>query len=135
MFRSLARFLAPLAILAGACSDSTEPGENRLSGTYNAVTVDGQPLPHEFGSGTVLLSYRIELRADGTYDLEFIRRFPDQTEVETADTGEYAYDEGSGAISFQGAIPGVLHATISDGGDTMTLSAADVGGSVVVLTR
>ena len=135
MFRSFARLAAPLLILASACSDSTEPGENRLSGIYNAVTVDGQPLPHEFGSGTVLLSYRIELRDDGTYDLEFNRRFPDQTEVETSDTGDYTYDEASGAISFQGAIPGVLHATISDGGDTMTLSAADVGGSVVVLSR
>jgi hypothetical protein len=131
----LLRVLAPLAIVAAACSDSTEPGEDRLAGVYNAVTVDGQPLPHEFGSGTVLLSYRIELRDDGTYDLEFNRRLPDDTEVETSDTGDYTYDSDSGAISFQGAIPGVLHATITDDGDTMTLSAADVGGSVVVLTR
>jgi len=135
MLRSFARIFAPLVVFAAACSDSTEPGENRLSGVYNAVSVDGQPLPHAFGSGTTLLSYRIELRDDGTYDLEFHRRFPDQTEVETADTGRYTYDAGSGAISFQGAIPGVLHATVTDGGDTMTLSPADIGGSVVVLTR
>ena len=135
MPRLLARFLAPLAILLVACGDSTEPGDNVLTGTYSAVTVDGQPLPHAFGSGTVLLSYTIVLRDDGTYDLEFNRRFPDQTEVETSDTGEYTYDAATGAISFQGAIPGVLHATVTDGGDTMTLSPADVGGSVVVLNR
>ena len=135
MSRTLVRLLAPLVILAAACSDSTDPGDNRLDGTYSAVTVDGQPLPHEFGSGTILLSYTIEVRDDGTYDLQFRRRFPDQSEVETADSGVYTYDEASGAISFDGDIPGVLHATVTDGGDTMTLDADDVGGSVVVLTR
>jgi len=128
------RLFIPLfaAVIAACSSDQTGPGSDSLTGTYQAVSVDGSPLPHTVQSGVTLKSYTITVRSNQTYDLAFSKNLSDGSPAEISDTGTYSYDSGSGQISFTGQIPGTLHATVTDGGDTMTLSAADVGYTVVM---
>jgi hypothetical protein len=128
------RLLVPLIAMAiAACgSDQTGPGSDSLTGTYQAVSVDGSPLPHTVQSGVTLKSYTITVRADKTYDLAFSKNLSDGAPADISDNGTYSYDASSGQISFTGQIPGTLHATVTDGGATMTLSAADVGYTVVL---
>jgi hypothetical protein len=137
MTQSLRRLLLPLAAAAAvaACgSDQTGPGgnDNTLVGTYQAVSVDGSPLPHTVASGVTLKSYTITLRDDRSYDLAFSKE--GQTgAVDVSDTGVYTYDSAAGTIEFNGQqIPGTLHATVSGGGGTLTLSSADIGYTVVL---
>jgi len=136
MTQSLRRLLLPLAAVAvAACgSDQTGPGgnDNTLVGTYQAVSVDGSPLPHTVASGVTLKSYTITLRDDRSYDLAFSKE--GQTgAVDVSDTGVYTYDSAAGTIEFNGQqIPGTLHATVSGGGGTLTLSSADIGYTVVL---
>ena len=131
------RLLVPLVVMAlAACgSDQTGPGPDTLTGTYHAVTVDDEPLPHALGSGSTLLSYTITVRADRTYDLAFSKRFADNSVTNVTDNGTYAYTASSGELDFTGQIPGVLHSIVSGGGSTLTLSRVDLGGYTVVLTR
>ena len=105
MTQSLRRLLLPLAAAAvAACgSDQTGPGgnDNTLVGTYQAVSVDGSPLPHTVASGVTLKSYTITLRDDRSYDLAFSKE--GQTgAVDVSDTGVYTYDSAAGTIEFNG---------------------------------
>ena len=134
MTRTTRRLFVPLfaAVIAACGSDQTGPGSDSLTGTYQAVSVDGFPLPHTVQSGTTLKSYTITTRSNQTYDLAFSKTLSDGSPSDIADNGTYSYDAASGQISFTGQIPGTLHATVTDGGNTMTLAAADVGYTVVL---
>lgn len=134
MTRTTRRLFVPLfaAVVAACGSDQTGPGSDSLTGTFQAVSVDGFPLPHTVQSGVTLKSYTITTRSNQTYDLAFSKNLSDGSPADIADNGTYSYDAASGQISFTGQIPGTLHATVTDGGNTMTLAAADVGYTVVL---
>ena len=137
MIKTTRRLLVPLIACAiAACgSDQTGPGADALVGTYQAVSVNGSPLPFTTSTGGTLKSYTITVRSDHTYDLTFSKTLSNGSPADINDSGTYVYSESSGAISFTGQIPGTLHATVTDGGATMTLSSADVGGYTIVLKR
>lgn len=134
MTRTTRRLFVPLfaAVIAACGSDQTGPGSGSLTGTFQAVSVDGFPLPHTVQSGVTLKSYTITTRSNQTYDLAFSKNLSDGSPADITDNGTYSYDAASGQISFTGQIPGTLHATVTDGGNTMTLAAADVGYTVVL---
>jgi len=134
MTKTCRRLILPLlAVAIAACSsDQTGPGSDSLTGTYVGVSADGFSLPHTFQSGVTLTSYTITTRSNQTYDLAFSKTHADGSPSDVSDSGTYSYDAASGAISFTGQIPGTLHATVTDGGNTMTLAAADVGYTVVL---
>jgi hypothetical protein len=135
MTRTCRRLLLPLiAVAITACgSDQTGPStSDTVTGSYHGVSADGFPLPHTGASGVTLNSYAITTRGDLTYDLSFSKTRADGTPADISDSGTYSYDASTGAISFTGQIPGVLHGTISDGESTITLSSADVGYTVVL---
>lgn len=135
MIKTTRRLLVPLIACAiAACgSDQTGPGPDTLAGTYQAVSVNGSPLPFTTTSGSILKSYTITLRSDQTYDLAFAKTLSDGSPSNVNDSGTYVYSASSGQLSFTGQqIPGVLHATVTDAGATLTLSSADVGYTVVL---
>ena len=144
MIRTCRRLLLPLiAVAMTACSsDHTgpnpdpdpDPTPDTVAGSYIGRTADGFPLPHTGASGVTLNSYSITTRSDLTYDLAFSKTRADGTHSDISDSGTYSYDASTGAISFTGQIPGVLHGTLSNAENTITLSSADVGYTVV-LTR
>lgn len=135
MIKTTRRLLVPLIACAiAACgSDQTGPGADALVGTYQAVSVDGSPLPFTTSTGGVLKSYTITVRSDHSYDLAFSKTLAGGAPADINDSGTYVYSESSGQISFTGQnIPGTLHATVTDAGSTMTLSSADVGYTIVL---
>jgi hypothetical protein len=135
MIKTTRRLLVPLLACAiAACgSDQTGPGPDTLVGTYNAVSVNGSPLPFTTASGSVLNTYTITTRSNQTYDLAFTQTLQNGTPSNVNDTGTYVYTASSGALAFTGQqIPGTLHAAVTDGGATITLSSADVGYTVVL---
>jgi hypothetical protein len=126
-----------IAVAITACgSDQTgpdpDPTPDAVVGAYVAVSSDGFPLPHTGESGVTLKSYSITTRSDHTYDLAFSKTLANGSPADIQDSGVYTYDASTGAISFTGQIPGVLHGTLSDNENTLTLSSADVGYTVVL---
>lgn len=135
MIKTTRRLLVPLIACAiAACgSDQTGPGPDTLVGTYQAVSVNGSPLPFTTASGSILKSYTITTRSDQTYDLAFAKTLSDGSPSDVNDSGTYVYSASSGQLSFTGQqIPGTLHGTVTDGGATITLSSADVGYTIVL---
>jgi hypothetical protein len=135
MIKTTRRLLVPLIACAiAACgSDQTGPGPDTLAGTYQAVSVNGSPLPFTTTSGSILKSYTITLRSDQTYDLAFAETLPNGSPSNVNDSGTYVYSASSGQLSFTGQqIPGTLHAAVTDAGATLTLSSADVGYTIVL---
>ena len=138
MTRTCRRLLLPLiAVAITACgSDQTgpdpDPTSDTVAGSYVAVIAEGLKQTHQGASGVTLNSYSITTRNDLTYDLSFSKTRADGSPADISDSGTYSYDASTGAISFTGQIPGVLHGTLSDSENTITLSSADVGYTVVL---
>ena len=58
--------LAAIVALAACSNDATSPSVS-LVGTYSLRTINGNPLPFTFSSGSVLVSDRLSLNADNSY--------------------------------------------------------------------
>ena len=58
--------LAAIVALAACSNDATSPSVS-LVGTYSLRTINGNPLPFTFSSGSVLVSDRLSLNVDNSY--------------------------------------------------------------------
>ena len=58
--------LAAVVALAACSNDATSPSVS-LVGTYSLRTINGNPLPFTFSSGSVLVSDRLSLNVDNSY--------------------------------------------------------------------
>ena len=58
--------LAAVVALAACSNDATTPSVS-LVGTYSLRTINGNPLPFTFSSGSVLVSDRLSLNVDNSY--------------------------------------------------------------------
>jgi len=58
--------LAAIVALAACSNDATSPSVS-LVGTYSLRTINGNPLPFTFSSGSMLVSDRLSLNADNSY--------------------------------------------------------------------
>jgi len=97
--------------LAGCSIDSTGPNGS-VEGSYALRTINGQTLPYTFSSGQRLMSDRLVLRRDGTF--EDLSLYSDGSSF--LDEGDYTNYNGS--LTFYSTTGDVYQGSVS--GDILT---------------
>ena len=98
--------LALAGTLAACSADSTGPSGS-VTGTYTLRRINGQTLPYTLPSGRQLISDRLTLYTDGTY--EDVSQYSNAPS--TFDDGDYTNE--SGAITFYSSTGDVYQGSVS----------------------
>jgi hypothetical protein len=98
--------LALAGTLAACSTDSTGPNGS-VTGTYTLRRINGQTLPYTFPSGRQLISDRLTLYSDGTY--EDVSQYSNA--ASTFDEGDFTNENG--AITFYSTSQEVYQGSVS----------------------
>ena len=98
--------LALAGTLAACSADSTGPNGS-VTGTYALRRINGQTLPYTFPSGRQLISDRLTLYSDGTY--EDVSQYSNAGS--TVDEGDYTNENG--AITFYSTSQEIYQGSVS----------------------
>jgi hypothetical protein len=122
--QTMRRFTTTIAALAfaataAACSgnDATSPTVS-IVGTYTLKSINGSPLPYNFGNGVTLTSDQLTMRADGSYSE--IGNYNDGSSTSedgfyTNNNGSITFNDETDQVTYHGSLSGRVLTEITNG--------------------
>lgn len=111
------------SVVLAACSQASKTAESTdFTGTYNLISIDGQPVPyapvHEGQQGPEIVSSNLTLNDDGTFSMTMSYTNPSGGSISRDFTGTYTQQGAKFNLKWEGA--GQTEVTLK--GDTLTLN-------------